>query len=107
MRFKTTATVVGAKMFKGEVDGQNYDSTTVFTLMDQDESKGTARGFAIADFKFPSSDLFQQLKALKYPIQAELELDQVSNGKTVKTVLVGLKPLGGVNTADGTLSKAG
>ncbi|WP_283149417.1 hypothetical protein [Silvimonas soli] len=106
MRFKTNATVVGIKMFKGDVEGQAYDNTTVFALMEQDETKGTAKGFAVSDFKYPSSELFQQYKGVKFPAQAELELELVSNGKVQKTVLVGVRFAGAVNVNDGTVSKA-
>lgn len=86
--------ILGMKKFKGNVDGQDYDSTTVFVRMRQDDSKGTAKGFVGQDLRFGDSSNFDKLSSLTFPFEAEVETDTVSNGKGgMKTIIVDLKPL--------------
>lgn len=86
--------VLGIKKFSGDVEGAHYDSTTVFVQMKQDESKGTAKGFAGQDLKYGDSSNFDNLSHLSFPIEAEVEIDFVSNGKGgMKNVITSLKPL--------------
>lgn len=86
--------VLGMKKFKGTVEGENYDSTTVFVRMRQDDSKGTAAGFVGQDMKFGTSANFDRLSSLSFPLDAEVEIETVSNGKgAMKTIIVDLKPI--------------
>lgn len=86
--------VLGMKKFSGDVDGQHYDSTTIFVRMRQDESKGNAKGFVGQDLKFGDSSNFDKFSHLPFPLEAEVETDTVSNGKGgMKTIVVDLKPL--------------
>lgn len=86
--------ILGMKKFKGNVDGENYDSTTIFVRMRQDDSKGTAKGFVGQDLRFGDSTNFDKLSSLSFPFEAEVETDTVSNGKGgMKTIIVDLKPL--------------
>ena len=87
-------TVLGLKKFKGEVDGQYYDSTTVFVQMKQDESKGVAKGYAGQDLKFGDSSNYDKLAHLSYPLEADIELETITTGKGgMKTIVTHFKPL--------------
>lgn len=86
--------VLGMKKFKGNVDGENYDSTTMFVRMRQDESKGTAKGYVGQDLRFGDSTNFDRLSSQTFPFEAEIETETVSNGKGgMKTIIVDLKPI--------------
>lgn len=86
--------VLGAKKFKGTVEGVAYDSTTVFLRMRQDDSKGDAAGFAGQDVKFGDSTNFDKIKHLPFPFEAEIELETVTTGKgQMRTIITDFKPL--------------
>jgi hypothetical protein len=86
--------VLGMKMFKGTVEGENYDSTTVFVRMRQDETKGTAIGYVGQDLRFGDSKNFKRFTTMSFPFDADIETETVSNGKGgMKTIIVDLKPI--------------
>lgn len=106
MKFKMNVTVTGAKFFNDDVEGKHYDTTTLFVLLDLDESQGRAKGLAAAEYKYPSSSLYQSVKDLPFPHEAELVLDQVTSGKVTKTTLVGHRMLPVANRQTGEIQKA-
>jgi hypothetical protein len=92
------------KASKGSMDnGTTFDSTKVYTESQLDESKGTAKGFAVGEFTFGTATEFDKYKHLPFPFEAEAEFEIVTNGKTQKTVMHALKP---VSRASGGSSKA-
>ncbi|CAB3671574.1 hypothetical protein [Trinickia soli] len=81
------------KASKGTMEnGTAFDSTKVYTETPLDDSKGTAKGFASAEFTLGKADEFEKYKHLPFPFDAVAELEIVSNGKTSKTVMLSLKP---------------
>lgn len=94
MKFTAELTVIGMKFSKGNLDnGTAYDSTKLYTLVDLDSSKETACGQAGAEYTFGDSTEYQKYKHLPFPFRAVVELEMVTNGKTAKTVVTGLKPI--------------
>jgi hypothetical protein len=93
MQFQTKAKVLGAKCFKDTIDGQAFDSTTVFVEMQLDESKGTAKGYASQAMGWGTSEEFSKIKHLPFPFDAELTVELVTSGKTQKQRIVGMKPV--------------
>ncbi|HJW54704.1 MAG TPA: hypothetical protein VJ577_05470 [Burkholderiaceae bacterium] len=86
--------ITGIKGSKGMMDnGTAFDSTKVYIETKLDESKGTQKGFATVEYNFGKSDEFDKLKHLPVPFVAEVEFEQVTNGKTVKTIIGSLVPL--------------
>ncbi|WP_255992064.1 hypothetical protein [Chitinolyticbacter albus] len=101
MQFHTVVTVVGVKGFKGEINGDSLNSTTLFVQVALDESKGTQRGFSAAEYRFPDVALYESMKNHPFPHQAELELELVATGKgDSKTILRGWKPIKPAQTVD-------
>ncbi|AYY89227.1 hypothetical protein [Acinetobacter baumannii] len=91
MQFKTTITVLGAKSSKGEFNGKPYDSTTIFfqaELQDGDNFVGQVG----EQIRWGTSANFEKLKDLKFPLNAEATMEQVSNGKSMVTILKDLVP---------------
>lgn len=94
MKFQTQIEVVGMKSAKGTLDnGMTYDSSTIYALVDLDGSKGTAKGKAVAEYRFGLSDEFEKFKHLDFPIICDATVEIVTNGRTQRTQVVDLKPL--------------
>jgi len=86
--------VLGMKGSKGTMDnGQAFDSTKVYIETRLDESKGNQKGFAGAEYSFGKADEFDKFKHLPMPFMAEVEFEQVTNGKNVKTIIASLTPV--------------
>lgn len=86
------ATMTGVKMFDGTVEGQHYSNTTVFCLLDLDDSKGTAVGQAAGSYKAEGTALFQKLKGLAFPVNVQLLVKETTNGKDqTKKVLMDVR----------------
>lgn len=93
MKFQQTIHVVGMKASKGTLEsGAAYDSTKVYALVDLDTTKGTAKGMSVQEFTLGTASEFDSYKHLPFPFQAEADLEMVTNGKTMKTVLHKLTP---------------
>lgn len=93
MRFNQTIQVVGMKASKGTLENGNaYDSTKVYALIDLDASKGTAKGMSATEFNLGTAAEYDKYKHLPFPFVAEVEMEMVSNGKTMKTVMHQLTP---------------
>jgi hypothetical protein len=82
-------------------NGTAFDSTKVYTETPLDESKGTAKGFASAEFTLGTAAEFDKFRHLPFPFDAVAELEIVSNGKTQKTVMHSLKPVSRSASAKG------
>lgn len=93
MQFQTKAIVLGIKMFKGDVEGTIYDNTKVYVQIDLDASRGTAKGFAVQEMSYGTSEEFNKLKHNTFPMECELTIAMVTSGKTTKQQLIALKPL--------------
>lgn len=94
MKFNQVIHVVGMKSSKGTLEnGNGYDSTKVYALVDLDASKGTAKGMASSEFNLGTSEEFAKYKHLPFPFEAEAEMEIVTNGKLTKTVMHALKPV--------------
>lgn len=73
--------VLGAKCFKGEVEGTFYDSTTVRVEMPVPRSKETECGHDVVELKYGKSDRFAELKALHhFPCDCYVDIEPSSKG---------------------------
>ena len=94
MKFTQRIQVVGMKASKGTLEnGTPYDSTKVYALVDLDASKGTAKGMASSEFSLGTSEEFLKFKHLPFPFEADSDMQNVTNGKTQKTVMHTLVPV--------------
>lgn len=83
-----TATLLGAKKFKGEIDGNKIDSCTVLVASPM-PSNGNAVGFTSESMKFGDSHNFEKLKNLKFPCA----VDRI-NRKRLSAEIVGFPSKG-------------
>lgn len=73
--------VVGAKWFKGSIDGKDLDSGTVFVEERLDDRRGTAKGYAATPYKLANSAHAQALAKNEFPLICEVEFERMANGK--------------------------
>ncbi|CAN5674543.1 hypothetical protein BH11PSE12_BH11PSE12_27220 [soil metagenome] len=82
------------KASKGTLEsGQAYDSTKVYVQTRLDDSKGNAKGFATVEYNFGDSTTYDKYKHLPFPFNAEIELEQITSGRLLKTIIVSIAPL--------------
>lgn len=84
MQVKANLMVLGAKSFKGDVEGKAYDSTTLFVVMDVSERGGNSVGQNVVEMKFGKSEEFDKLKHLTFPVTAELGLKLTTKGYEIE-----------------------
>lgn len=93
MKFKSQIVVLGAKSSKGEVEGNAYDHTTIYSSTSLDESKGTSKGEAGTEYRFGHAGKFDEIKHNTFPFTADCEFEIVTSGKVAKTVMLSLVPV--------------
>lgn len=75
--------ILGAKGFKGDVDGTHYDSTKLYVLMDVSDKNGTEVGFNATPLSFGKSDEFEKIRHMTFPLHADLSLKLTTKGYEV------------------------
>lgn len=93
MRFTSEVVVYGLKASKGDMEGVAFDSCKAYVLTPFDESKGTARGAATAEYTIGKSDEFDKYAKIELPFKAKADMEITTNGKTMKTIVHSLVPL--------------
>lgn len=103
MKFTNRVTVSGMKASKGQMEnGQAYDSTKIYVITELDASKDQGAGSATAEYNFKLSDEFQKYKHLFVDgraIVADVDFEQVTNGKSTKMIVHGLRPVAAASAA--------
>lgn len=99
MQYQSNIQVVGMKRSKGDYNGQPYDSTTVYILVDLDATKGNAKGKQTESYKMSLSDNYSRFENETFPFEATGTFMVVSNGKSTKTELINLEPVKSKSTA--------
>lgn len=89
---KSIERVTGMKKFKGDIEGKQFDSTTVFIETRMDDRNGSRRGHCTMDFNAGQSEVYDRLKEISLPGEFEIEWDTVTNGNTVQQIIVDMKP---------------
>ena len=102
MRSIMRAQVVGAKRFKGTVDGKDINSGKLFVLTSLNGQRNSADSFAMGacteelalkDGEFVKVLEVDQRLQRGEMVWVELELERVSNGRETKDLIVGTKLL--------------
>lgn len=91
--------ITGAKGSKGEYEGRPFDSTKIYVQTMMDPSKGTMVGTATEQYDWGLSDNFDKIKGLKFPLQAKVDFEQVTSGKSSKTIVMDVEILPAPTTA--------
>lgn len=81
------ALVVGVKKFKGDVEGNHYDSCKVRVLM-QVSDTGNEAGLNVVELAYGDSSNFTVLSKMNFPVMCDLDIEfQLKNGRPVMTLL--------------------
>lgn len=107
MKANVQLDVVGVKKFQGNIEGVSYDSTTVFVLMELDESREAAKGKAAAEFKYGTSAEYDRLAQMRFPFRADVELEITTTGKQTRQRLLSLNPVVPANVGASSAVPAG
>lgn len=91
MQFNSTMVIFGAKSSKGVFEGKPYDYTLLFYKANLQEGDNFV-GEVGESIKWGSSENFEKIKALEFPLVADVTLEQLSNGKTSSLAVLDLKP---------------
>lgn len=85
--------ITGAKRSKGEMEGRPYDSTKIYVQTKMNTDSGEMVGFATTEYNWGLSDNFEKLRAHKFPIQANIDIDLVTSGKNTKMIVTDVQPI--------------
>lgn len=85
--------VTGAKSSKGEMEGRPYDSTKIYVQTKMNPDSGEMVGFATAEYNWGLSDNFLKIRDLKYPVDANIQLELVTSGKNTKMIVTDVQPI--------------
>lgn len=85
--------ITGAKRSKGEMEGRPYDSTKIYVQTKMNSDNGEMVGFATTEYSWGLSDNFEKLRAHKFPMQADIDMDIITSGKGSKIVVLGVTPV--------------
>ena len=82
------ATLLGAKKFKGDIDGNHIDSCSLLVATPLPSQSGNSVGFTAATMKFGSSQNFERVAGLSYPVEVNLTVEMTSTGKGMVPVVM-------------------
>jgi hypothetical protein len=83
MNVNIKAQILGAKGFKGTVEGQAFDSTKLYVVMETSDRAGTEVGFNASPLPWGKQENFERIKAWKFPFEAELVVQVTTKGMEV------------------------
>lgn len=94
MKITQRTTIIGVKKFKGSIDGgAPLDFTKIITLAPMDETTGNNLGMTTAEYRFGSSANFALIASTGVPIEADLQMEITSNGRTQKINVINVVPI--------------
>ena len=77
-------TVIGAKQFKGNIEGRDYDSCKLRVMMAVPEGSENECGLNVVELNYGKSDNYPGLSKQRFPFEAELQFDvEIRSGKPV------------------------
>ena len=93
-----TVEIIGMKAFKGNIDGKEIDSGTIYTRVklatkNNENGKNFKGGETVEEWKMPDAHSVFAMQHLSYPFVARLELERVSNGSESKEIVMGARPV--------------
>ena len=91
MLMQSDVVVTAFKASKGEMNGKPYDSTKVYVETGMQAGE-RSKGIVSTEYTWGLSDNYSKLEHLEPPFKAKATLQQVSNGRDSKTILIDLIP---------------
>ena len=93
MNIQLQGHIVGVKKFNGQIEGKNYDYCRLIVATPLDSSQGNALGSSTTEYDFGGSSNFEQFRNAQFPIEANLNVEIVTTGKTQKLKVIGFQPV--------------
>lgn len=91
---RQVVTLLGAKRSQGRLDnGTSYDSTKIYCQIRMNPNNPDMAGYSSEEYTWGDSNNFYKLRDLKYPCTAEIELENVSNGKKSIQIVTDVIPV--------------
>ena len=91
MQMQSDVVVTAFKASKGDFNGKPFDSTKVYIetgLLAGERS----RGVIATEYSWGTSDNYSKIENIEPPFKAKAIMQQVSNGRDNKTILIDLIP---------------
>lgn len=83
--------IVGVKKFSGQIEGKNFDYCRLIVSTPLDSSQGNALGSSTTEYDYGASSNFEQFRNAQFPIDALLNVEIVTTGKTQKMKVTGFQ----------------
>lgn len=80
-------TLLGAKKFKGDIEGNFVDTCTVLVATPMPSQSGNAVGFTASSMKFGDSENYKRVENLRYPVLVIATIEMTSTGKGMNAQL--------------------
>ena len=93
MNIQLQGNIVGVKKFNGQIEGKNFDYCRLIVATPLDSSQGNALGSSTTEYDFGGSANFEQFRNAQFPIEANLNVEIVTTGKTQKLKVIGFQPV--------------
>lgn len=94
--FVQKATLIGAKQFKGNIEGRDFDTCKVRVLMAVPSDAENECGLNVTELNYGKSSNYLGLSQYQFPIDCELELDmELKSGKpqlNLKNLIIKARP---------------
>lgn len=91
MNIQLQGHIVGVKKFNGQIEGKSFDYCRLIVATPLDSSQGNALGSSTTEYDFGSSANFEQFRNAQFPIEANLNVEIVTTGKTQKLKVIGFQ----------------
>lgn len=83
--------IVGVKKFSGQIEGKNFDYCRLIVSTPLDTSQGNALGSSTTEYDYGASSNFEQFRNAQFPIDALLNVQILTTGKTQKMKVTGFQ----------------
>ncbi|HFC8464972.1 TPA: hypothetical protein ACFP4A_000200 [Neisseria subflava] len=93
MIFTMQGQIVGVKKFSGQIEGKAFDYCRLIVATPLDSTQGNALGSSATEYDFGTSANFEQFKTAQFPIDANLNVEIVTTGKTQKLKVHGFQTI--------------
>lgn len=93
MNVQMPGQIVGVKKFSGTIEGKTFDYCRLIVSTPLDASQGNALGSSTTEYDYGASSNFQQFRNAQFPIDAVLDVEIVTTGKTQKLRVNGFQPV--------------
>lgn len=87
MNIQLQGHIVGVKKFNGQIEGK----CRLIVATPLDSSQGNALGSSTTEYDFGGSANFEQFRNAQFPIEANLNVEIVTTGKTQKLKVIGFQ----------------